>query len=384
MRKLIAFLALVTMIVAAGAAHAQEPLTSIVVQAFDESQSSSLLSFPPNDTTPSTLGKFAPGYTVDVSPDSLWLIGYGYAEGSDTLSLYYQAVGSEPVAVQTSGGIIYAGFANQSRYVLYTTVSGSGWSVGTVSVDTGEARSYSVPEGSGQPGQILWFDEVSGLAYVLGVPAGEGSFGALYRIMIPTADSGTNEISPPEAVVSSDIPLSPDHVIVSADGSMAAYLYFDAANPPQNYQQFGPNPLFNAIGLINLNEGTTRQLAAAAAGQGIVAFDWRTANESILYASGAYQNTHYIVTPTWYTVDLAGTVTAGGQAMSDTRQQLGAMKVCDNTLFYVIFVTEFSQGAENLIASLLIGAPLDSSRPPLEVLATKSFTMVRCTIPLAL
>jgi hypothetical protein len=310
---------------------------------------------------------------AEISPDaSLILQINSAAQGGETMQ--YGAVnGSGPVEIAVEAGysIISADFTPDSQYVTYTLarLEPRRFIIGFVNIAnpivengvnknviefSGVADENSAV-GANKIADVLDFDGQRLLVTAF-LPFTDGNFGGIYEMDVAGLDVATPGRYPMPAAIELVPGGSAINIKLSPDRKQLAFMYFDPANPPQNYQALGPAITLNTLGILDLTNRQGRIVAKAGSGQGLETMTWAPDSSRIYFTGGSYQNSYYVVTPILFSVEApTGQVSIVATLTPNALEVVGGVRVCGSTLF---FDTSVPNGGNNM--STLYSAPISN------------------------
>jgi hypothetical protein len=324
-----------------------------------------------------------------VTSDGQWIAMFGYDQLTQRDKLQYQRIGQAAVDVPVDPGysVLHAAFSADSRYLFYTNASIDQlqWILGIVDIQTGKRIEFiapfsfdgSVPAAVGFEGiaNAIHFDSASERLYVMAYrPFADGNFGGIYVFVIPelaTAAAGRYPMPKAAEVVKGGSLIS--QILISSDGAKAAYLSFDPANPPQNFESMGPAFTFNTLIVLDLITGQTKKLAQAGPGQGLGEATW--ADSRIFFTGGNYGGSYFIAAPRLYAVDpVNAAVTEVAILESDPTMMIDGMVACGTTLYYATA----KNSADGTRTVTLYSAPVSNPSQRAVVFTGQSVFLDKC------
>ncbi len=400
MRRLPLYALSLTIVFSQVTAFAQTvPAPNALVRVYAaQSKTSSVEIFAPGDTTPKDTHDYFSGQTIVYSADGKWLGGYGLQEGSTTPQVTYGQQGQTPLQIDLPAQAtpIRIVFSPDSRYFAYTLLvfTTQQWTMGIVDLASGKRVQFA---GKSSPGPVVGdatpdLNVVQGMALPLSwSPDGKRIFveSFIFSMAAPRRFDGlySLEVSALDFAKSDPTPLPQTtrllqdeqmfgEPLISPDGTKALYLSNDAKNAPENYAPTKFSQTANTLTVADLETGKTSVVAQADKGQGIAASQWTPDSKSILYATGGFQKTSYIVDQHGFLLDLAsGKAQEIGIFESDPSAYLVNVLVCADHVFFVskLYRDDFSGDATLYSASLS-----DLKSRSAALIVAQNITLIRC------
>lgn len=307
------------------------------------------------------------GLQAAMSYDTRWLATWGYEELSRREVIAYRQVNGRPINIDIEPGFtaMDAAFSRDARYLIYTQAALEPrlWILGIVELETGRIVELVGPADDSSPlgpmlvGNALDLTDERLILWAY-LPFAGGNFGGIYAMDVPgLASAAAGRYAMPSATQL--LPGGePVMMALAPDGLALAFLDYDPANPPRDFEAMGPVPSYNRLRVVDLLSGTVQTLAQAGPGQGLGVLTWTPDSTSVLFTGGNYRGSYFISMPRLYTVDReTSTVVEVAPITDDPAESVIAIRHCGDTLFSVGAVDDPTGGQRATLYSAPAGSP---------------------------
>jgi hypothetical protein len=322
--------------------------------------------FAPDGTNPGQL-IIDSSVQAAMSHDTRWVATWGYEQLSRREVLMYRQVNGRPIYIDIEPGFtaMDATFTRDARYLVYTQAALEPrlWILGIVELETGKIVELVGPADDGSPlgpmlvGNALDLTDERLVLWAY-LPFTDGNFGGIYAMDVPgLADAAAGRYAMPSA--SQLLPGGgPVMMALAPDGLALAFLDYDPANPPRDFEAMGPVPSYNRLRVVDLLSGTVQTLAQAGPGQGLGALTWTPDSASVLFTGGNYRGSYFVSMPRLYIVDReTSTVVEVAPITDDPAESVIAIRHCGDTLFSVGAVDVPTDGQRVTLYSASAASP---------------------------